>query len=35
VQGVNILYLPIWLLRWLDSDESDVARHGPLVLLPV
>lgn len=34
-QGVNILYLAIGLLRWFDSDSSDVARHAPLVLLPV
>jgi very-short-patch-repair endonuclease len=34
-QGVNILYLAIGLLRWYDSDSSDIARHAPLVLLPV
>ena len=34
-QGVNILYLAIGLLRWFDSDSSDVVRHAPLVLLPV
>lgn len=34
-QGVNILYLAIGLLRWFDSDASDVPRHAPLVLLPV
>ena len=34
-QGVNILYLAIGLLRWFDADTSDVARHAPLVLLPV
>ena len=34
-QGVNILYLAIGLLRWFDSDASEVARHAPLVLLPV
>ncbi|HEY1605012.1 MAG TPA: DUF3320 domain-containing protein [Allosphingosinicella sp.] len=34
-QGVNILYLAIGLLRWFDSDSSDIARHAPLVLLPV
>lgn len=34
-QGVNILYLAIGLLRWFDSETSDVARHAPLVLLPV
>ncbi len=34
-QGVNILYLALGLLRWYDDADSDVARHAPLVLLPV
>ncbi|MGI6855007.1 DUF3320 domain-containing protein [Mesorhizobium sp. 1B3] len=34
-QGVNILYLAIGLLRWFESETSDVERHAPLVLLPV
>jgi very-short-patch-repair endonuclease len=34
-QGVNVLYLAVGLLRWFDSETSDVARHAPLVLLPV
>lgn len=34
-QGVNVLYLAIGLLRWYDTDTSDVARHAPLLLLPV
>jgi hypothetical protein len=34
-QGVNILYLAIGLLRWFEADNSEVARHAPLVLLPV
>ena len=34
-QGVNILYLGLGLLRWYDADNSEVARHAPLVLLPV
>jgi len=34
-QGVNILYLAVGLLRWFDTETSDVARHAPLVLLPV
>jgi very-short-patch-repair endonuclease len=34
-QGVNILYLAIGLLRWFDSNTSEIARHAPLVLLPV
>ena len=28
-QGVNILYLAIGLLRWFDSDTSEIARHAP------
>lgn len=34
-QGVNILYLGLGLLKWYDADNSEVARHAPLVLLPV
>jgi very-short-patch-repair endonuclease len=34
-QGVNILYLALGLMRWFDADNSDIARHAPLVLLPV
>jgi len=34
-QGVNILYLALGLLRWFDADNSEIARHAPLVLLPV
>lgn len=34
-QGVNILYVAFGLLRWYDNDASDIARHAPLVLLPV
>ena len=34
-QGVNILYLSFGLLRWYEDDKSDIARHAPLVLLPV
>ncbi len=34
-QGVNILYLALGLLRWYDDEASDIARHAPLVLLPV
>lgn len=34
-QGVNILFLAIGLLRWFDSEKSDIAKHAPLVLLPV
>lgn len=34
-QGVNILFVGLGLLRWYDADNSDVARHAPLILLPV
>lgn len=34
-QGVNILFLALGLLRWYDDDAAAVARHAPLVLLPV
>ncbi len=34
-QGVNVLYLAIGLLRWFDTDTSEMPRHAPLVLLPV
>lgn len=34
-QGVNILYLALGLLRWYDTENSDVVRHAPLILLPV
>lgn len=34
-QGVNILYLGLGLLRWFDTDSSEILRHSPLILLPV
>lgn len=34
-QGVNILFVGMGLLRWYDAESSDVARHAPLILLPV
>ncbi|MDE0073400.1 MAG: DUF3320 domain-containing protein [Gammaproteobacteria bacterium] len=34
-QGVNILYLALGMLRWYESDSSDVERRAPLVLIPV
>ena len=33
--GINVLYLAIGLLRWFDSESSEIARHAPLILLPV
>ena len=34
-QGVNILYLAVGHLKWFESEESEVARYAPLVLIPV
>lgn len=34
-QGVNILYLALGMLRWYESDSSDIARIAPLLLVPV
>ena len=34
-QGVNILYLALGMLRWYESDSSDIARMAPLLLVPV
>ncbi len=33
--GVNILYLALGFLTWFEDKSSKVARHAPLVLLPV
>ena len=34
-QGVNTLYLALGLLRWYESDQSEVERVAPLILIPV
>ena len=34
-QGVNILYLATGFLRWYDSENSNIPRESPLILLPV
>lgn len=34
-QGVNILYLAMGFLRWYESDNSEVMRESPLILVPV
>lgn len=34
-QGVNTLYLALGLLRWYESDQSEVERVAPLILVPV
>ncbi len=34
-QGVNILYLTLGTLRWIDPNNSANVRFAPLILLPV
>ena len=34
-QGVNILYLALGTLRWVDAHNKEVERYAPLVLVPV
>ena len=34
-QGVNILYLALGTLRWVDPHNKNLIRHAPLVLVPV
>ena len=34
-QGVNTLYLALGLLRWYESDQSELERVAPLILIPV
>lgn len=34
-QGVNILYLALGQLKWLEAEQSDTPRYAPLVLVPV
>ena len=34
-QGVNTLYLALGLLRWYESDKSELERVAPLILIPV
>jgi hypothetical protein len=34
-QGVNLLYLAIGFLTWLEPGSPPTPRHAPLVLLPV
>ena len=33
-QGVNTLYLALGLLRWYESDKSELVRSAPLILVP-
>ena len=34
-QGVNTLYLALGLLRWYESENSELERTAPLILVPV
>ena len=34
-QGINVLFLALGFLVWLESESSEVRREAPLVLLPV
>lgn len=34
-QGVNILFLAIGTLKWIDPNNATVSRFAPLILLPV
>ncbi|SCY65226.1 DUF3320 domain-containing protein [Microvirga guangxiensis] len=34
-QGVNILFLALGTLKWIDPNNKDNIRYAPLILLPV
>lgn len=34
-QGVNILFLAIGTLKWIDPNNATVVRYAPLILVPV
>lgn len=34
-QGVNILYLALGFIKWFESENSDIERYAPILLLPV
>jgi hypothetical protein len=34
-QGVNILYLGIGTLKWMDPNTAENIRYAPLILIPV
>jgi hypothetical protein len=34
-QGVNVLYLALGMLKWVDPQNVDNVRHAPLILVPV
>ncbi|WP_102958224.1 DUF3320 domain-containing protein [Mangrovicella endophytica] len=33
-QGVNVLFLALGMLRWVDPNNKENVRHAPLVLVP-
>ncbi|GLS36331.1 hypothetical protein GCM10010869_19200 [Mesorhizobium tianshanense] len=34
-QGVNILFLALGMLKWVDPNNKENIRHAPLILVPV
>ena len=34
-QGVNILYLTLGTLKWIDPNNKENSRYAPLILIPV
>jgi len=34
-QGVNILYLALGTLKWIDPKDAELVRYAPLILVPV
>lgn len=34
-QGVNILFLALGMLKWIDPNNKENVRHAPLILVPV
>ena len=34
-QGVNTLFVAIGMIRWYESDSSEIERKAPLILIPV
>ena len=34
-QGINTLFVAIGMIRWYESDSSDIERKAPLILVPV
>jgi hypothetical protein len=34
-QGVSVLFVALGFLEWREAKQSEIARHAPLVLLPV